>query len=245
VFEESVLSEKKNNRPLALLISISAELVVVSALILIPLAYNDHLPMFEWKHVGLGTPVRPVELKPVAERSNQRASSTTAFRPRFVEPSRPSIRFGQEIEETYLEAPTIPGDFISTGGSRGPVIDLGLKLEVAAPPPPPKPSPTPASPTREPIRVGGDVQMAKLAKKVLPRYPPLAVTARVSGVVHLIGIIARDGNIRNLQLVSGHPLLTRAALEAVQQWIYKPTLLNGEPVEVIAPIDVNFTLADR
>jgi periplasmic protein TonB len=84
--------------------------------------------------------------------------------------------------------------------------------------------------------------MAKLVKRVIPAYPPLARSARISGVVHLIGIIARDGSIRNLELVSGHPLLARAALEAVQQWIYKPTLLNGEPVEVIAPIEVNFTL---
>jgi len=243
VFEESVVTEKKNNRPLAFLISISAELVVVSVLILIPLAYNDHLPIFEWKHVGLGTPVRPVELKPVAALPDRRASSTTAFRPRFVEPSRPAIHFEREsIGEPSLEAPTIEGVFISSGSSRGPVIDLGLKLE---PPPAPKLDPTPAPKTREPIPVGGQVQMAKLVKKVLPRYPPLAVAARVAGVVHLIGIIARDGTIRNLQLLSGHPLLTRAALEAVQQWIYKPTLLDGEPVEVIAPIDVNFTLADR
>jgi len=87
--------------------------------------------------------------------------------------------------------------------------------------------------------------MAKLVRKIIPAYPPLAKAARISGVVRLIGIIARDGTIRNLQLVSGHPLLTRAAMEAVQQWVYKPTLLNGEPVEVIAPIDVNFTLSDH
>ncbi|MBZ5609349.1 MAG: energy transducer TonB [Acidobacteriia bacterium] len=84
--------------------------------------------------------------------------------------------------------------------------------------------------------------MAKLVKRVIPEYPPLARSARVSGTVHLVGIIAKDGAIRNLELVSGHPLLTRAALEAVAQWIFKPTLLNGEPVEVIAPIDVNFSL---
>jgi protein TonB len=84
--------------------------------------------------------------------------------------------------------------------------------------------------------------MAKLVKKVVPPYPPLAKSARVSGVVHLIGIIARDGTIRNLELVSGNPMLTGAAMEAVRQWIYQPTLLSGEPVEVICPIDVNFIL---
>jgi protein TonB len=93
------------------------------------------------------------------------------------------------------------------------------------------------------MHVSEGVQMAKLIRKVMPIYPSLARTVRVSGVVHLIGTIAKDGTIRNLQLISGHPLLARAAAEAVKQWIYKPTLLNGEPVEVIAPIEVNFTLS--
>lgn len=93
-----------------------------------------------------------------------------------------------------------------------------------------------------PIRVTSDLQMAKLVRRVIPEYPPLARTARISGVVRLIGTIGKDGTIQNLQLVSGHPLLARAALEAVQEWLYKPTLLNGVPVEVIAPIEVSFTL---
>jgi periplasmic protein TonB len=61
--------------------------------------------------------------------------------------------------------------------------------------------------------------------------------------VKLVGVIARDGRIERLQVLSGHPLLVPAAVEAVRQWIYQPTLLSGEPVEVIAPIDVNFTLS--
>jgi len=84
--------------------------------------------------------------------------------------------------------------------------------------------------------------MAKLVKRVVPEYPALAKTARISGVVHLIGVIGKDGRIENLQLISGHPILAAAALEAVRQWIYKPTILNGEPVEVTAPIDVYFSL---
>ena len=67
--------------------------------------------------------------------------------------------------------------------------------------------------------------------------------ARISGQVRFTAIIGKDGTIQNLQLVSGHPLLVAAAQEAVKQWIYKPTLLNGEPVEVITQIDVNFTLS--
>jgi len=84
--------------------------------------------------------------------------------------------------------------------------------------------------------------MAKLIRKVMPIYPVLARTAGVSGVVHLVGTIGKDGTIHDLQLIGGHPLLTHAAMEAVEQWVFKPTLLNGQPVEVIAPIEVNFTL---
>ena len=91
--------------------------------------------------------------------------------------------------------------------------------------------------------VGGDVQAAKLVKKIVPQYPPLARAARVSGTVHLLGIISKDGTIEQLQVVSGNPLLIEAAVNAVRQWIYRPTLLNGVAVEVIAPIDVIFTLS--
>jgi protein TonB len=83
---------------------------------------------------------------------------------------------------------------------------------------------------------------AKILKRVIPVYPPLAKNARISGKVHLMSIIAKDGTIQKLEVLDGHPLLVGAALEAVRQWIYRPTLLNGEPVDVMAPIEVNFTL---
>jgi protein TonB len=76
----------------------------------------------------------------------------------------------------------------------------------------------------------------------MPIYPELAKRARISGAVHLIGVIGKDGTIQNLRVVDGHPLLVSAAIEAVRKWLYKPTLLSGEPVEVIAPIEVNFNL---
>jgi protein TonB len=90
--------------------------------------------------------------------------------------------------------------------------------------------------------VGGNVQQAKLVRQPRPVYPPLAKQARIQGVVRLNAIIGRDGAIQNLQVASGHPLLVPSALDAVKQWVYQPTLLNGEPVEVITQIDVNFTL---
>jgi protein TonB len=114
------------------------------------------------------------------------------------------------------------------------------------PPSQPKEQPpeTPAaSIPKKPVAVSQGVQAAKLIRQVQPAYPALARQARISGSVRLTAIIGRDGAIRNLEVMSGHPLLTAAALEAVKQWVYQPTLLNREPVEVVTRIDVNFTLS--
>ena len=94
------------------------------------------------------------------------------------------------------------------------------------------------------ITIGGNVQQAKLIMQPRPVYPPLAKQARISGVVRLNAIIGKEGNVVNLSVISGHPLLIPSALEAVQQWVYQKTLLNGEPVEVSTQIDVNYTLSD-
>jgi TonB family protein len=99
-------------------------------------------------------------------------------------------------------------------------------------------------PTPQRIRVGGNVQANNLVHKVQPAYPPLARQARIQGTVRFTATIGKDGHIIDLSLVSGHPLLVPAATEAVQQWIYRPTLLNGNPIEVVTVIDINFTLSD-
>lgn len=104
----------------------------------------------------------------------------------------------------------------------------------AQPPPPPPPPP------KQRIRLSGPQQMGRLINRVDPVYPALAQEAGISGTVRFNAVIGTDGRIRNLVLVSGHPLLVPAAQAAVRQWIYEPTLLNGEPVEVVTTIDVNF-----
>jgi TonB family protein len=93
------------------------------------------------------------------------------------------------------------------------------------------------------IRVGGGVMQAKLVSQPIPTYPPEAKEARIQGVVKLNATIAKDGTIQHLEVMSGHPMLVQAALDAVKQWVYQPTLLNGQPVEVMTEVDVNFTLA--
>ena len=111
--------------------------------------------------------------------------------------------------------------------------------------PPPKPvvrelvKPEPAAR----LQIGGSVLASKILQRPQPIYPELARRARIEGVVTLHGIITREGRIGQLRVLSGHPLLLRAAFDAVSQWVYSPTLLNGQPVEVEAPIEVRFSLS--
>ena len=93
------------------------------------------------------------------------------------------------------------------------------------------------------IRVGGNVQSAMALRKVPPVYPPDAKAARIQGVVHLSVIIGPDGAVEQVHVLDGPPELTPAAVDAVKQWVYRPTLLNGNPVQVETTIDVNFTLS--
>jgi len=94
------------------------------------------------------------------------------------------------------------------------------------------------------VRVGGAVQSANLISQVAPVYPPLARQARLQGDVVLEAVIGREGDVTNLRVVSGHPLLVEAALTAARQWKYRPTLLNGQPVEVVSQVTVPFRLND-
>jgi protein TonB len=115
-------------------------------------------------------------------------------------------------------------------------------VRLQAPPPKASVAPTPVAPPPARIEVSRGVQEAMIVHRVMPVYPPLARQARISGVVELHGVITAEGRIGELRVIAGHPLLVQAAVEAVRQWVYRPTLLNGKPVEVEAPIVVRFTL---
>lgn len=92
----------------------------------------------------------------------------------------------------------------------------------------------------ERIRMNGNVPMGKLTRHVDPVYPPLAAQARIQGTVRLGVTISREGTVQNITVVSGHPLLVPAAIDAVKQWEFQPTLLNGSPVEVLTEIGIDF-----
>jgi protein TonB len=143
------------------------------------------------------------------------------------------------------------GPFVEGGerppvGARGNCLACVLTTAVATLPPA-KPvesnhraAVAPVEPPK-PVRVTA-LRMATPIYKVDPVYPQLAKQARVSGTVELLGVLGTDGRIHELRVLKGHPLLVNAAVEAVKQWIYRPTELNGQAVEVSAPVTVTFIL---
>jgi protein TonB len=137
-------------------------------------------------------------------------------------------------------SPAVPGAV--PGGQPGGLIG-GIPNSLPGPPPPAA-APEPATPAVTPrLKVGGNVEAARLVHEVTPEYPRVAKMGRVSGTVRMNAIIAKDGKVEHLTVISGHPLLVQSAMDAVKQWVYKPTYLNGAPAEVETEIDVNFTLA--
>jgi protein TonB len=151
--------------------------------------------------------------------------------------------------EVAGSGPGVPGGV--PGGSRdgvpgglvASIVNEGARAVPVVHPPeivnrePVKPPAPPVKPPRITV-----LRMATPLHKVEPVYPQLAKQARVSGTVELVGVLGTDGRIHELKVLRGHPLLINAALDAVRQWIFEPTMLNGQAVEVSAPITVNFIL---
>ena len=243
MFEQTFVTQSVSGRkPWTVAVSLAGQLLIVGASVLIPLLHPGILlPNSSVTIYAPKPPSRPVEI--VQSKSIGRASST---RPRvFVPliasaPTRVPSRIAM-IEDAPLLLPgTLPIGSMS-GSGPGPLGDF-LPQGVVVVPPRPAISESAKPKSTGAIRVASTVQGARLLHEVKPLYPPLARAARVSGTVRIHAIIAKDGAIRDLQLIGGPPLLVDAALNAVKQWVYRPTLLNGEPVEVITQIDVNFIL---
>jgi protein TonB len=225
------------------------QFILVAATVLVPLIYTEALPKTQLLALLAAPPPPPPPPPPPAAapavKVIRRVTAEDLMKAPTVIPK--TITKVKDEEEAPPSAGAfgvvggVPGGV--PGGQMGGVIGgvIGGVLSAATPPPPPPP-PKPTTPKR--IRVGGQVEAARLIFGPKPEYPPLAKMARISGTVKLEAIISRDGTIQDLRMISGHPLLVKAAMEAVGRWRYQPTLLNGEPVEVVTEIDVNFTLAE-
>ena len=242
MFEEMVVSSpkgKKTNKSWTVIVSGIVQATFLAVLILIPLIYTEALPKASLATLLVAPPPPPppppppaatqiVKVKPQVHLMD--AGKLVA--PKAIPKEVKIIKEEAEQPDAMGAMGGVPGGV--PGGQMGGVIG-GVIGGVGGAPPPPKPA-------QQRIRQGGAVQAAMLVNRVQPQYPPLARQTRISGTVRLHAIISKDGSVQQLEVLSGHPLLVQAALDAVRQWKYRPTTLNGEPVEVDTTIDVVFSL---
>jgi len=141
------------------------------------------------------------------------------------------------------EAPSVDSSSVAIR----PSLPGRLSAPVSPLAPPPQAQAPVAAPVAQPanVRVGGKVQEPKLLRRVDAAYPPMARQARVNGVVRLQATIGKDGKVKKIEVLSGPPLLRQSAIDAVQKWVYSPSLLNGAPIEATTDVDVNFNLNAR
>ncbi len=223
----------------ALVASLGVEAAVLAALVLVPLLAIGRLP--EKYRVSPVPPYGVPRGNPQAQHNStkKRASGDEAHpRSGITLPPRIPASISSSANN---EAPPTPQVGPESGSEypEGPLPPLGPVDPRRTPPMPPQAA-RPQS-TRAVKRSEG-VQQALLVRRVQPSYPILARQAGVEGTVRLHALIGRDGTIRELEVLSGHPLLVSAARDAVREWRYQPTLLNGEPVEVETYITVVFQL---
>jgi protein TonB len=234
-------------RLLALLISITLHALVILLIVVLPLVFFQLMPEIDLLTFLIAAPPPPLPPPPPPPDSGQRALAKKA-NPRIPFGSIDTIpdQLPNRIPAPGEEPPPftfsvgilgsglgIPGGSLADPGGIGSMLRLTAP---AVPPPPPPP------PLRTPLLIGGKVQEAKLILKVPPIYPDIARRARISGRVVLEVTIDEEGNVTAWKAKQGHPVLVEAAVQAVKQWKYSPTLLNGEPVQVVSTVNINFIL---
>ena len=250
MFEQTFV-EGKTKTTWTVLTAFIAQTALIIVAVILPMIYFDVLPKTQLTSFLVAPPPPPppppppaaVQAVKIVKVIPRQFDAGRLMAPKSVPKEIATIR-----EEELPPATSGVGGVVGgisggvAGGTPGGVLGgiIG-SVPSALPPPPPPPVKVDTKPKR--ITIGGNVQQAKLVRQPKPVYPPLAKQARISGVVHLAAVISKDGTIQDLKVISGHPLLIPSALEAVKQWVYQPTLLNGEPVEVSTQIDVNFTLS--
>jgi len=253
MFEQSTIaSGPRGKRLWTTCVGLTGEILLVACAILAPIVSPQVLPKvtFSIALVPPSPPPPPAQalaaVRPRTPHPRPTQFNGHALIAPTTVPAEPKIIVDAPIES---DTPGIPGGV--PGGSRDGVPGGILPDILTAGTPPVVPQPhvvekpvapvavAPAAPQR--VR-GGDVHLAEPIYRPEPQYPQLARQMRIAGVVQLEGVIGVDGRLHELRVVNGHPLLAHAALEAVSRWIYNPTLLNGKPVEVIAPITVTFYL---
>ena len=240
MFEDSLMEsggKLKSKRGATTVVSFVLQILLVGVLVLLPLVFTEALPKQQLMTFLVAPPPPPPPPPPPAAAPEIKIVKRTSELDNGE--LRTPTKIPQKIQMIKEEDTPPPSSGVAgvvggvPGGVPGGAIGGVLGSVISTPTAVPKV----ATPTR--IRVSQGL----LIHQVKPSYPPLARQARIQGTVVLQAVIGKDGNIQNLKVVSGHPMLAPAALEAVKQWKYKPYYLNGEPVEVDTTINVNFTLA--
>ncbi|HYA23991.1 MAG TPA: energy transducer TonB [Terriglobales bacterium] len=245
MFEDSLIESGgrlSTKRGMTTTISFVFQAVLVGILVLIPLLFTEALPKTQLMTFLVAPPPPPPPPPPPAAAPVKivKQVQTDIVNGQLRTPTKIPEKV-QMIKEDEAPPPVmsaagvvggVPGGV--PGGSMGGVIGGIISSTPVA-------VPKVATPQR--VRVSQGVTQGLLIRKIQPAYPPLARQARIQGSVLLQAEISKDGTIQNLRLISGHPMLAPAAIEAVKQWRYKPYILNGEPVEVETQITVNFTLS--
>ncbi|MGA2146057.1 MAG: energy transducer TonB [Bryobacteraceae bacterium] len=247
MFEQTFVQTGKTNKGWTVMVSLIVQCLLLVVAVILPMVYFDVLPAAQLSSFLVAPPPPPPPPPPPAAAPIVKIVKVIPRQfdaGRLVAPKAVPKNIAMITEEEL--PPSTGGGVIGgvpggvAGGSLSGILG-GIVGSAASAAPPPPPPPKAAVPQR--IRVGGNVQAANLINQVRPIYPPLAKQARISGVVELSAVIGKDGRVQDLKVIKGHPLLVQAALDAVKNWVYRPTLLNGEPVEVSTTIDVNFTLS--
>jgi protein TonB len=235
--------EVRTRRSLSLTLAVVVHLILILLLLLLPLLAPEPLAAQLQHLTVLITPPPPPPSRSLAPPGNSQFAVKNVIHDNTIRVPREIPR---RIEFVTDEAPPqLPAGDVSElipGGAQNGVLYgvLGAPSKpLAAPSPPPLPR---AANMVHRVQVSGGLQQARLISQLKPQYPPRARQAGIQGAVVLEAIISKEGTVMNVNVISGHPFLIPAALDAVRQWKYKPTLLNNEPVEVVTNITMNFSL---
>ena len=232
MFENSMLPGSARRR--AMTLGYVIEGVLLGLLVLFPLIHTEALPgaLTSISMITAPPPPAAPQRQAAIHRSIKVSPRELVAAPVTV-PNR-IVQVLEPPEPTEAPAVGVPGS-VPWGEPRGLPAGFGEAV-----PPPPAASRPDQPPQR--VHIGGAVEAARVVFQPQPEYPQIAKMARVQGTVRLAAIITKDGLIESLKVLSGPPLLVKAAVDAVARWRYQPTLLNGDPVEVATEIDVNFVL---
>ena len=242
MFEDSLFDSGAGSRPRKTwpkIVSFAIEVCAIGVLVLLPFLYTQALPKQLWTNILEAptpppgpSPTQALHSQPRTSHDNRELDDKVLHQPGYI----PRTTSMVHDEPASAEGPPSMDGLVPGGVSNGVTSTVITEIARATPPVMVKVSP----PLK--LRVSSGVAAGMLVHTVKPQYPPLAVQARIQGTVVLQAVIGKDGTIRELRVVSGHPMLAPAAIEAVKQWRYRPYLLNTEPVEVDTQINVNFTL---